>query len=71
MSGMLVFLEVIVGMIPLLINYQGFKEAELLESLLVELEQRGYKRENIVLFGFSQGCLMSLELAIRSKRESH
>ena len=40
---------------------------ELLESLLVELEQRGYKRENIVLFGFSQGCLMSLELAIRSK----
>ncbi|MEE2924481.1 MAG: serine esterase [bacterium] len=41
---------------------------ELLESLLSELEQRGYSREKIILFGFSQGCLMSLELAIRSKR---
>ena len=40
---------------------------ELLESLLLELEKRDYLRKNIVLFGFSQGCLMSLELAIRSK----
>tara|TARA_Y100000589_G_scaffold52367_1_gene43592 strand:- start:6905 stop:7561 length:657 start_codon:yes stop_codon:yes gene_type:complete len=40
---------------------------ELLEGLLTDLEQRGYHRKNIVLFGFSQGCLMSLELAIRSE----
>ncbi len=39
---------------------------ELLESLVLDLEQRGYCRNDILLFGFSQGCLMSLELAVRS-----
>lgn len=41
---------------------------ELLEELVTLLEQRGYARQNIVLFGFSQGCLMSLELAVRSQQ---
>ena len=39
---------------------------KLLEELIVLLEERGYRRDKILLFGFSQGCLMSLELAIRS-----
>lgn len=33
-------------------------------QLLQELEAQGWKSENIFLFGFSQGCLVSADLAI-------
>lgn len=37
-----------------------------LNDALAELASQGYARNQIVLFGFSQGCLMSLELGLRS-----
>ena len=33
-------------------------------NLLEDLEKQGWKPENIFLFGFSQGCLVSADLAI-------
>ena len=38
----------------------------LLTHLTEELESQGFPRSNIILCGFSQGCVMSLELALRS-----
>lgn len=32
--------------------------------LLQELEEQGWKSENIFLFGFSQGCLVSSDIAL-------
>lgn len=37
---------------------------EKLFTLLQELEMQGWKSENIFLFGFSQGCLVSADLAM-------
>ena len=37
-----------------------------LELLMTELEKYGFTRDKIMLVGFSQGCVMSLELALRS-----
>lgn len=37
----------------------------LLEKLLNQLEEKGYQLARTVLFGFSQGCLMSMETGIR------
>ena len=42
------------------------RSLKLLEQLMIELEQVGYSRDRILLVGFSQGCVMSLELALRS-----
>ncbi|MBL7545277.1 MAG: serine esterase [Bdellovibrionaceae bacterium] len=33
-------------------------------DLIHELEKKGYKTENIFLFGFSQGCLVSADVAL-------
>ena len=44
-----------------------FRSLALLEQLMTELEQVGYTRDRILLVGFSQGCVMSLELALRSQ----
>ena len=33
-------------------------------QLMQELEEQGWKPENIFLFGFSQGCLVSADLAM-------
>lgn len=40
------------------------KIREKLMTLLVQLEMQGWKSENIFLFGFSQGCLVSADLAL-------
>lgn len=37
----------------------------LLEGLLQSMEQKGFPAERTMLFGFSQGCLMSVETAVR------
>jgi phospholipase/carboxylesterase len=37
----------------------------LIEKLLADCELQGYPPERTVLFGFSQGCLMSLETGLR------
>ncbi len=37
----------------------------LLRRLLEELEAQGWRSENILLFGFSQGCVMSIDIALR------
>lgn len=37
----------------------------LLQQLLADLQAQGWKSENILLFGFSQGCLMAFDLAMR------
>jgi phospholipase/carboxylesterase len=37
----------------------------LIESLLESTAEKGYPPERTVLFGFSQGCLMSMETAVR------
>lgn len=37
---------------------------ERLLQLLVELEMQGWKSENIFLFGFSQGCLISADVGL-------
>lgn len=37
----------------------------LLESLLEDLETKGFASHRTILFGFSQGCLMSIETALR------
>lgn len=44
------------------------RSLKMLRLLLMELEVQGFPRENILLYGFSQGCVMSLELALRSPR---
>lgn len=44
------------------------RSLKLLNLALMELEMQGFSREHTVLFGFSQGCVMSLELALRSTR---
>ena len=45
---------------------QGIRRSRtLLLELLNELEEAGYPTENILLFGFSQGCLMVLDIALR------
>jgi phospholipase/carboxylesterase len=38
---------------------------KLLERLLDDLREQGYPTEKTVLFGFSQGCLMTIETGIR------
>ena len=38
-------------------------------KLLAQLKQMGWKSENIYLFGFSQGCLVSADLAMSSKEK--
>jgi phospholipase/carboxylesterase len=40
------------------------KVREMLLKLLVELEMQGWKSENIFLFGFSQGCLVSADIGM-------
>ena len=40
------------------------KIREKLLQLLVELEAQGWKNENIFLFGFSQGCLVSADVGM-------
>ena len=42
------------------------RSLKLLEQLMRELERYGFTRDKIMLVGFSQGCVMSLELALRS-----
>ncbi|MDH4246387.1 MAG: serine esterase [Deltaproteobacteria bacterium] len=37
----------------------------LLTTLFAELEAQGWASERILMFGFSQGCLMSLDFAMR------
>lgn len=39
----------------------------MLEELMIELAEAGFSRDRILLVGFSQGCVMSLELALRSE----
>jgi phospholipase/carboxylesterase len=41
----------------------------LLESLLDGLVEKGFPTERTVLFGFSQGCLMSFETGLRYRRK--
>lgn len=41
----------------------------LLFQLLDELEAQGWKSENIFLFGFSQGCLVSADVALHSQKK--
>ncbi|HAV61698.1 MAG TPA: hypothetical protein DCY13_04950 [Verrucomicrobiales bacterium] len=41
------------------------RSGELLFKLLDEQRERGFVPENIFLFGFSQGCLMSVEVGLR------
>jgi phospholipase/carboxylesterase len=41
------------------------RSRRLLEEVLNELEKQGYLFKNMILFGFSQGCLMTLELGGR------
>ncbi len=38
---------------------------ELLGRLFGELEQQGWRSGDLLLFGFSQGCLMSIDFALR------
>ena len=46
---------------------EGFHDhLKQLEQLMTELEKYGFTRDKIMLVGFSQGCVMSLELALRS-----
>lgn len=40
------------------------KIREKLMQLLVQLEMQGWKSENIFLFGFSQGCLISADIGL-------
>ncbi|MBL7670957.1 MAG: serine esterase [Bdellovibrionaceae bacterium] len=42
---------------------------ELLFQLIEQLEMQGWKSENIFLFGFSQGCLVSADFALNSKKK--
>src|SRR5688500_6297058 len=41
----------------------------LLESMLDGLPEKGFRTERTVLFGFSQGCLMSFEAGLRYQRK--
>ncbi len=41
------------------------RSRKLLTELLDELPAKGFKHERIALFGFSQGCLMTLETGLR------
>ena len=41
------------------------KSRALLEKLFMSLEAQGYRSKNIILFGFSQGCVMTLEFGGR------
>ncbi len=41
------------------------RSRELLRELLAELSAQGWAPHETVLFGFSQGCLMSIDLALR------
>ncbi len=41
------------------------RSRELLFKIVQELEQQNWKTENMCLFGFSQGCFMVLDLALR------
>ncbi|HTG44263.1 MAG TPA: serine esterase, partial [Verrucomicrobiae bacterium] len=40
----------------------------LLESLFNDLEAKGFPADRTILFGFSQGCLMSIETGLRYSR---
>jgi len=39
-----------------------------LDALMLEIEAAGYRTEHTILFGFSQGCLMTLEWGGRTER---
>jgi len=41
---------------------------ERLRGLMSELTSQGWPSENLMLFGFSQGCLMSIDLGLRYDR---
>ncbi len=41
------------------------RSRELLFSLVQQLENQGYSPEKLIFFGFSQGCLMVIDLACR------
>ncbi|MCZ6843728.1 MAG: serine esterase [SAR324 cluster bacterium] len=38
---------------------------ELIGKLFDELERQGWESRNVLLFGFSQGCVMSIDFALR------
>jgi phospholipase/carboxylesterase len=38
-----------------------FRSRDLLDKLMLEVSAEGYRSEDTILFGFSQGCLMTLE----------
>ncbi len=40
----------------------------LLATLFAELERQGWQSDQIVLFGFSQGCLMAVDFALRHQQ---
>lgn len=48
-------------------QYEGVqRSARLLDQVMEEIKAAGYPLDNVYLFGFSQGCLMSLEWGARS-----
>ncbi|MBQ46583.1 MAG: serine esterase [Zetaproteobacteria bacterium] len=44
------------------------RSRKLLDQLFNELEQAGYDDQDMILFGFSQGCMMVQEWGMRSER---
>lgn len=44
------------------------KAREKISRLLEELEDQGWRRENIFLFGFSQGCLVNCDIGMNLER---
>lgn len=44
-----------------------FRSRDLLDKLIEEVMAEGFKTEDIILFGFSQGCLMTLEWGGRTR----
>jgi len=44
------------------------RSRKLLDTLFDEIEAHGFAAEDTVLFGFSQGCLLTLEWGLRSER---
>jgi phospholipase/carboxylesterase len=44
------------------------RSRQLILNMLDELYLQGVKPENVILFGFSQGCLMALDIGLRSPK---
>jgi len=44
------------------------RSRQLLMELLDEYEQKGFPTNQTILFGFSQGCLMTMDVGLRSSR---